>query len=60
MRADATERPTVKDIVSHPILHRARVAGQAALTPEPDNWLTQLLTGFSLSDNGDAVDVEMA
>jgi hypothetical protein len=60
MRANATERPTVKDIVSHPILHRARIAGQAALTPEPDGWLAQLLADFPPSANADAVDVEMA
>ncbi|KAJ9114634.1 hypothetical protein QFC22_005509 [Naganishia vaughanmartiniae] len=60
MRADPTERPTVKDIVSHPILHRARIAGQAALTPEPDDWLAQLLTGFPMSASADAGDVEMA
>ncbi|KAJ9095636.1 hypothetical protein QFC21_005508 [Naganishia friedmannii] len=60
MRADATERPTIKDIVSHPILHRARIAGQAALTPEPDDWLTQLLTDFTASVSADAADVEMA
>jgi hypothetical protein len=61
MRADATERPTISDVVSHPILQRALVTGQAALTPEPEHWLTQLLTDFQVdvSAVSDAADVEM-
>lgn len=61
MRADATERPSIADVVSHPILQRALVTGQAALTPEPENWLTQLLTDFEHNDPAadDTADVDM-
>ncbi|GHJ84693.1 hypothetical protein NliqN6_1095 [Naganishia liquefaciens] len=43
MSADSTERPTSADIARHPILQRACIMGQAALTPEPQGWLERLL-----------------
>ncbi|KAJ9111390.1 hypothetical protein QFC19_001158 [Naganishia cerealis] len=59
MRAEATERPMIKDIVSHPILQRARAGGQAALTPESDDWLTKLLCEFQSPAGDEAGDVDM-
>lgn len=43
MSANPAQRPTTADIIAHPILQKACVTGQAALTPEPENWLDQLL-----------------
>lgn len=62
MSADPAERPTSAGITGHPILQRACATGQAALTPEPQIWLSQLL-GQSQSPmrshTDNSADVEM-
>jgi mitosis inhibitor protein kinase SWE1 len=45
MRAEPLERPTIDDVVGHPVVGRARAHGQAALVPEAEPFLVELLTG---------------
>lgn len=69
MAADPSCRPTIGQIVSHPIVQRART-GKEALAPEDPRWVIEVLSGTSgfLADPGAALgavraadgDVEMA
>lgn len=43
MRAEPEERPTMSDLIVHPILERARALGKDALAPEDDHWLPRIL-----------------
>lgn len=43
MRGDPLERPSMADIVQHPILCRARALGKEALIEEDDLWLPHIL-----------------
>lgn len=46
MAMDPTRRPTITDIVCHPVIQRAR-SGSPALAPQPKGWLEAILTGSS-------------
>lgn len=46
MNMEPTYRPTVEQIVSHPVIQRAR-NGLAALAPQDKIWLAEILAGGS-------------
>lgn len=62
MRADPRERPSIDDVVAHPVVTRAR-RGQVALLAETDAFLVECLAGGfearEVLDEGDE-DVEMS
>lgn len=61
MRAEPIERPSIIEIVNHPIICRARELGHEALTPEDDLWLAHVLTGSERAGQEEVdEDVEMA
>jgi mitosis inhibitor protein kinase SWE1 len=61
MRAEPSERPAMTDIVTHPIVDRARRLGKDALAPEDDFWLPRVLADASPSAISPPLeDVEMA
>jgi hypothetical protein len=61
MRADPLERPTMADLITHPILERARRLGNDALAPEDDLWLPRVLADASpATAMASDMDVEMS
>jgi hypothetical protein len=44
MNMEPTYRPTIEQIVSHPVIQRARVS-IPALAPQPKGWLASILAG---------------
>jgi mitosis inhibitor protein kinase SWE1 len=65
MDMEPTHRPTIDQIVSHPVIQRAR-NGLAALAPQDKIWLAEILAGGNgfgahvqqhprYSDDGDLV-----
>lgn len=46
MAADPSCRPTIRQIVEHPIVQRART-GKEALAPEDPRWVIEVLSGTS-------------
>lgn len=61
MRANPLERPTMEDLVTHPILERARRLGKDALAPEDDLWLPRILANATPANAvANDMDVEMS
>jgi mitosis inhibitor protein kinase SWE1 len=50
MQADPNRRPTIEQVVAHPILQRVAAIGGPALAPEDDSWLAGILaeSGYTL------------
>lgn len=46
MASDPSRRPTVEQMVAHPVIQRAR-NGSAALAPQERGWLAEILAGSS-------------
>lgn len=48
MSSDPNQRPTIEQMVQHPVILRAR-SGREALAPESKDWMVQILGGGSMS-----------
>lgn len=50
MSADPMQRPTIDQLVQHPVMMRAR-SGREALAPEAKDWIIQILGGGFMLPN---------
>ncbi|WWC91977.1 uncharacterized protein L201_006930 [Kwoniella dendrophila CBS 6074] len=61
MKSDPDQRPTIKNIIEHPVIKRAKLKSEKpALAPEDKNWLVDVLAGgFVLPSPQSGEDIEM-